>query len=216
MVLDESEDGIALGTLRHILIDASHGIEHRRVALIDVSVAFCDVVDYILALLPATQDEGVDSVIGDRVVGHYHKRRHMVVDTAAPLYERPFTYVETLVDKGVGGKDGVVAYLAVAGYLHGISENAVVADRGVMTDMGLGHDEGVVADARLAVRADAAVDDHVLADGVVVSDNHQRVFPFPSEILGRGGNDGTFVDDVVPADSRSSENACLPMSVVAT
>lgn len=47
----------------------------------------------------------------------------------------------------------------------------------------------------------------MLADHIVVADHYITVFPFPSEILGSGGNDGSFVDHIVVADPGSRQNA---------
>ena len=53
----------------------------------------------------------------------------------------------------------------------------------------------------------AAVDNHVLADTVVVSDFHKRIFTFPTEVLRGGGNHTTVVESVVFTDSCTRADA---------
>ena len=66
-----------------------------------------------------------------------------------------------------------------------------------MPDMAFGHDEVVIAYACATFGAYAAVDDHILADGVVVADIAECGLSVPAEILRIGADDGALVNAVV-------------------
>ena len=52
---------------------------------------------------------------------------------------------------------------------------------------------------------DAAVDDHILTDGVAVADGHVAVVTLPAEVLRGGRDDASLVEFVVLADACSFE-----------
>ena len=109
----------------------------------------------------------------------------------------------------------MVADAAVASYLYGIADDAVVADFGVVADMGLRHDEGMASDACGRAGMNAAVDDDVFADAVVIADYHFGLVAFPAEVLRIGGNYRTFVDDIAGAYSGARKDACVRTDVAA-
>lgn len=46
VLLDEIKDGITRLTFRDVGLNAFYSVEERHVALIDVAVCFCDIVDF--------------------------------------------------------------------------------------------------------------------------------------------------------------------------
>ncbi len=58
-------------------------------------------------------------------------------------------------------------------------------------------DKAVVADDGSAGGAYSAVDDHILADNVVITDMAIGAFPFPTEVLWVGSDDGALVNFIV-------------------
>ena len=73
--------------------------------------------------------------------------------------------------------------------------------------MALGHYKGVAAYSRGASSDDAAVDYHMLAYHIVVSDIAECAFAFPAEVLRVGADDGTLVHLVVRSHSGAAHNA---------
>lgn len=84
-----------------------------------------------------------------------------------------------------------------------------------MSDVALCHNEGIVAYPRDAILVDGAVDDHVLADYVVVSDNYKTVVALPAEVLRRGGYDAPVIKPVVLSDPCTREDAYMRADVTA-
>ena len=104
-------------------------------------------------------------------------------------------------------EDDTIAYLAVARDFSSISEDTVVAHLGVVRDVRTLHEEVVVADDRLAPIVCGTVDDHILTDDVVVSDDTLALLAPELEILGQRPDYGTLMDFVVVADTRAIEDA---------
>ena len=89
---------------------------------------------------------------------------------------------------GRTGEDGAVVNLAIACNLHAVAEHAVVTHHRVVADMDTFHEEVAIADLRHAALIGTAVDDHVLADDIVVADLHIRFGTSEVEILRQGSN----------------------------
>ena len=83
----------------------------------------------------------------------------------------------------------------------------MVAHFRVVTDMRTFKQEVVITDDGFAVTLRTAIDDHVLADDIVVANYHVRLGTTEVEILRQGGNNATLVDFVVVADSRAVADA---------
>ena len=92
---------------------------------------------------------------------------------------------------------------AVAGNLRTVAEHAVVAHNGVVADVRAFEQEVVIADLRHTIAVRTAVDDHILADHIVVANLDIRLLTTEVEILWQGGDDGALVDLVVLADART-------------
>ena len=105
------------------------------------------------------------------------------------------------------GEDDTIVDLAVARNLHTITEYAVVAHHRVVTDMHAFQEEVVVTDLRHAIAMGTPVDDHILADDIVVANLYIRLLTTEVEVLWQGGNDRALVDLVVLSDARAVADA---------
>ena len=63
VILKEGEYLVAGGGLGDVFADAAHGVQYRCVALLDVTVAFGDVVDVVFGVTASAKDECVDAVV---------------------------------------------------------------------------------------------------------------------------------------------------------
>ena len=71
------------------------------------------------------------------------------------------------------------------------------------------NDDVVIADAGAPFGADTAVDDHMLAEGVVVADVAIGGFAVPAEYLGIGADDGALVNTVVLTHACAGNHRCI-------
>ena len=77
-----------------------------------------------------------------------------------------------------------------------------------MADMGVGHEEGTGTDACAAFGVDATVDDDILTDHHIVTDEAVGETTFPAEILRVGSDDGSLIDLAVFAEAGAADDAC--------
>lgn len=98
MVYEKLYDFVALLRGLNVLMNPAIGIVNCGVALVDMAITLCNVIDYLLGLIAFTQDIGVYSEIGNRVMCHDDIRWYMSVDAATTLYETPLADMETLMD----------------------------------------------------------------------------------------------------------------------
>ena len=211
MALDEVDDQLLLGDILDVDLDALQGIVGGSIAEIEMPVRLCDLIYSILGSACTLEDEGVDTGVGDGVVGHYCEGGHIAVDTAPSLDEHPLADIAALMDQSAAREDRIVADIHVAGYLDTVAEHTVIADRAVMPDMRLRHDEGIVAYAGDTFRADASIDDDMLADLVVVADYDIASLLLPAEVLRSGRYYGVFEDLVAIAEPCSGSEAGIGM-----
>lgn len=190
-------------------LDALESVEHRRAALVHMAVSLGDVVDLLLGEAVTAEHHGVDAEVGCRVVGHDDEGGHIAADAAAALDQSPFAYVGALVEDNSRRENHTFVNHGVAGNGHAVAYHAFALDAGVVAYMGLGHDERVAAYAGASFGTDAAVDDHMLADHVVVADVAEGLFAVPAEVLGVGADYGVLIDFVVLAHAGASDNACV-------
>ena len=101
VIADERQNVVAFLALRNVFFYPFQGVERRRVALVDVSVAFGNVVDTLFRHLLVSQYKCVDTVIAYRVVGHDSVWRNVAVDAASTFDQNPLSYLAPFVDECV-------------------------------------------------------------------------------------------------------------------
>ena len=92
---------------------------------------------------------------------------------------------------------------AVACNLRTITEDTMIAHNGIVADVCAFEQEVVIADLRHTIAVRTAVDDHILANHIVVANLDIRLLTTEVEILWQGGDDGALVDLVVLTDARA-------------
>ena len=75
-----------------------------------------------------------------------------------------------------------------------------------MADVGTLHEHVVVADDGLTATVGSAIDDHVLADDIVVADDALRLLAAELEVLRQSADDATLMHLVVTAHARTIHN----------
>jgi hypothetical protein len=87
---------------------------------------------------------------------------------------------------------GPVLHLNVAGQLHRVDDNHVVADHAVVGHVHVSHQQAVFADdGGVPVQFRPAVERYEFADGGVVANDHRGRFPLVFEVLRGRRNDGS-------------------------
>ena len=105
----------------------------------------------------------------------------------------------------VGRKDGEIVDHHLAGNFCRVANDATVADVAVVPDVHAFHEEVVAADHRAPLGRGAAVDGHILADGVVVAYFGGGDFAAELEILRYCADHSTGENGVALADARAAE-----------
>jgi len=129
-----------------------------------------------------------------------------VRESATCLNQRQVTGSCIGILDGSGREDDTVADDAIACNLHAITEHAVGANHRVVTDMGAFEQIVMIADDGSAIAIGTAVDDHVLADDIIVANVHIRLLTTIVEILWQGGDDRTLMNLIVITDTCSIED----------
>lgn len=114
-----------------------------------------------------------------------------------------------LVENHVRRQYGVALDSHVTGYGDAVAQHTVAFDVGIMAYMAVGKDKVAVAYHSALGRGESAVDDHMLADGVVVTYGEMRLPAFPSEVLGLGAYYGSLIHFVVLAHHGAFEHTCI-------
>ena len=91
VIANEIDDCITLWRWIDISFDTLDSVEDRCVALIDVAIATCDVVDGFFALVAFAKDKCIDAKVGDRIVSHDDIWRDIVVDATSAFDKYPFS-----------------------------------------------------------------------------------------------------------------------------
>lgn len=163
-----------------------------------------------LLLLPDTcigEYGGVDTSILYGVVGSDDERRHVLRETASALDHGATPYPDARVGDDVGGEDGIIVYLHRTGYLGTVADDSIVEDVGIMADMDSLHNAVAATDDGAVAAEGGAVDDHVLADNVVIADGEGCLVAGVAEVLRHGAEHCALMDGVVGAEGGAGHDA---------
>lgn len=87
----------ALLAVVDILADSLACMVERDARLIDMTVALCNVVDLLVAHSGLSENIGVDSEVGDGIVGHNYIRGNISGHSAATFHKHVVAYFVSLV-----------------------------------------------------------------------------------------------------------------------
>ena len=175
--------------MEHQAVGVGHVLAHSRV---DAGSLHDDVVRPTILHGLATGDDVGRDVLRERGAGLYHG--HVAHARLGILHHRRTVY-------------HTIAYHAVAGNLRAVAEHAAVAHHRVVGDVDTLHQEVPIAQHGLTTSIRATVDDHVLANGVVVADGHEALRTIEIEVLRQGSNHRALKHLVVLAHARTTEYA---------
>ncbi len=143
---------------------------------------------------------------GRGMTADHAERGHVLRTTGTAAHHNVAADAAELVDEDAGAEDGEIVDDDLAGELRRVADDAAVAHENVVSDVATLHEEVVAAHDSTALGGGAAVDGHVLTDGVVVAHLSGGLFAAELEILGNGADDGTGEDAVTVADAAAGEN----------
>ena len=197
---------VAFGRWFHVVLDAAQCVEHRSVALVNMTVCLGNVVDDFVGEAFVPHYVGVNAVVADGVVCHDDERRHIAVDAASTFYHSPFADFAVRVQHCRGAEYDACANFAVVCYVASVPDNYVIADLSVVHDVRFSHYEDVAADACSRAVVNATVDDGVLAYAAAVTDDNKRRVAFPAQVLWFGADNGTVVNFAIVANASAVED----------
>ena len=215
---DKLKDMVDFLAHGYLLGNLDDSIFEAEIGRVDKAVGVGDVAQDAVGRLEVLQDNSVDTVVSARVAADNDVGRHVALYAASALYERTTTNAHTLLDDDTATLDGAIVEFAVACHTHTDTDNAVIVNLNVVADVHLIHKVVVIANGGGLVGISATSDDYVLADVVVVANDHTGgIACFVMEILRRGTDDRVLVNEVAAAHGRTAEDTgmCLDGTIVA-
>ena len=131
--------------------------------------------------------------------------RYILARAATALDEGPATHTTLLLYNHTAGQNGFAVDVAFAREVAIDAQDTVVVDPAIVTDAGTLHHTDVVADDGFARGMSSAVDDDILANGIVVADSQSSGFTLVVEVLRLGTEDSPLKDPVVFSHDRSRQ-----------
>ena len=126
---------------------------------------------------------------------------------ATSLDEREVASTGVGILDGTRREDNTVTNLAVACYLSTIAKHTVIAHHGIVADVGSFEQEVVTANLGNTILVGTAVDNHVLADNIVIAYLNIRLGTTEVKILWQGSNHRALMDFVVITNARAVADA---------
>ena len=118
------------------------------------------------------------------LTSHDNIRWHILRESGARLNHRAHAHTCLGVLYHRGGEDDTVLDVAVASNLRTIAKDATVAHFRVVRDVRTLHEEVIIADNGLSPLMSGTVDDHILADDIMITNHTLRLLPTELEVLG--------------------------------
>src|SRR5436190_15211904 len=202
---EEIEDLAHRRTRRDLRLELYARLLEPEAAAVERAVGALESRDGLGREAAAFQSLTVDAVRARHVARRSDEGRQVLRQVRSHAGERVCADVHELVHQRGRTEDRPVADDDVAGELAGVGENGLVADLAVVREVHVGHDPVLVAQPRDAgIERRAAVDGHVLADGVVVADLHAGVLAGVFLVLRRRAKRGEVEDLVAAADLQAA------------
>ena len=127
------------------------------------------------------------------------------VTAATALDEGPATHTTVLLYNHTTGQNGFAVDVAFTRQVAVDTQDTIVVDPAIVTDAGTLHHADVIADDGFALGMGSAVDDDILANGIVVADSQSSGFTLVVEVLRLGTEDSPLKDPVVFSHDRSRQ-----------
>lgn len=209
-IFDESYDVFDFIAHRNLFSDLDDSVFKAEIAGIDKSVCVDYVPEDAFGDSEMFQYDCVDTVVAGRIPSHNDVGRHILLDSAATLDKRVASDMDILLYDNTAGLDGAVVYLAISGYAHSDTDDAVVVNQNIVTDVYLVHQEVSVTDSRGFAFVYTACNNHIFTDAVIVANGHVGFLPFHiMEILRSSSDDGILIHNIIVAHDGSFEDACM-------
>ena len=198
---EELDDVLDLRAIGHLILDLIDHIEHTCLSVEQQSIGIGDMLLYLLVDIGILHDGNIGTSISHGVTTSNDIWRHVLRESTTSLDKRQITSTGVGILDGTTGEDDSSANLTIASHLGTITEYAIVAYYGIVTDVGTLKQEVVVTYLGNTILLCATVDDHILADDIVVADLHVRLGTSEVEVLRQGGNHTSLMDLVAFADT---------------
>src|SRR4029077_11304764 len=199
------EDRLDFRTSLRVGLELPLGLFKRQAAAVQRPIRALDRLNRLRREAAPLEALAVDAGGAGHVARRHDVGRDVLRNEAAHAGEGMRADAHELVHQGGGAEDHPVFHDDVTGKLGAVGEDRLVADLAVVREVDVGHDPVFVADARDAgVLHRAAVDRHVLADGVVVADLDAGGLALVFLVLRRRANGGEVEDAVAPPDAHAA------------
>jgi hypothetical protein len=146
-------------------------------------------------------DDVIDVLLND-------ERRNVLGGRGIAADHRQSAHADELLHGGVSRHDDVVLKDAMAADEGAVGENAAIADDAIVSDMAVHHEEIVVADNGFHGVGSAAMNGHLLAEDIAITDFDAGGFVIIFEMLWPFAQDGAGADEVAVTQAYGPEEVC--------
>jgi hypothetical protein len=160
----------------------------------DAAVDFLYLADAFAAKATALETTVVHTHIADGVSAGQHVGGHVFAYHTPTGHHAVLANAAKLVDGHHTAYDGVLVYVHVPGYVHGIGYDGIFANDAVMRHVRVGHDEHIGLYHGLVAIGRAAVNGYIFAYGYVIAQLHGAILVLKLEVLWHSRYDRTGVD----------------------
>ena len=190
---------------RYFLANLSDAFLEEFAALIKDVVGLVYGIDGLARETAAAQSDEVETTIGHGVAGGHAVGRDVLSCARTSAHHHVAADVAELVNEHGGTDDGKIVHDNLARKFGGIADDAAIANQHIVSHVHSLHKEVVAAHNGTSFGSGAAVDGHILADGIVVAHFSSGFLAAELEVLRDGTDDGTREDGIAAAHARAAE-----------
>jgi len=194
-----------LRAVGHLLLNLMDSIEERGLTMEHQTIGIGNVLEHLLIGAVILTHGGIHTAIL-HMIGAYDARGHILREGGACLNHCGTTNTGLGILDDRRREDGTILDDTVACNLGTIAKDTAVSNLGVVRDMGTLHQDILIAQNGLTASVGGAVDDHVLANDVMVANDALRLLATEVEVLWQCADDSTLVHLVMTAHARAVED----------
>ena len=174
-------------------------------ALVKEVVGLVNRVDGLAGETAAAQSDKVQTAIGHGVAGSHAVGRHVLSRARTSAHHHITADVAELVNEHGGTDDGEIVHDNLSSDFGSVANDTAIANQHIVGHVHALHEEVVAAHHGASLGSCAAVDGHVLADGIVVAHLGSGFLAAEFEVLRDGTDNGTGEYGVAAAHARAAE-----------
>ena len=174
------------GSVGHLVPNLVDDVEDTGFTVEQQAISISNMLLYLGGDSRLVHHRGVRTSVLQGLTASHDKWGDVLGEGATGLNQCQPAYASACILNGTGGEDGTISNLTVACYLDTIAKHTVVAHYRVVADMGSLKQEVAITYLGNSVLQRATVDNHVLANDIVVAYLNIRLGSTEVKVLGQG------------------------------